>query len=133
MEHSLPALLTFVPPLLSAIVSLLGATFCYSLAKKKKLWRGLAALVSLIISILAMGFNIAAAAYGNHLAIHHNNFIFFGEETWGLLILMTLYLLFALFCNVVLWIALALLKKGTVPCVPFSAPSSCSSPTPPLH
>lgn len=94
-------------PLLGLLICTLGGRLCYRAVKVKRIGTAAAVLVYLCATALPLGLAVVAIRLGGYLALRHRNFVFFGEDTLGLVLLMWAYLGLAIVSNAVLWVALS--------------------------
>ena len=103
-------ILTFGSPLLGVVICTVGGAWCYRFVKSDKINRVSAAIVYFVATLIPIGTALMCIGFGNYLADTHGNYVFFGEETFGLCIFMLYYIGFAILSNFILWLILARMK-----------------------
>jgi len=102
--------LTVGSSLLGVVICIGGGVFCYRSAKSRRIGRITAALAYFFATLLPFGVAWMSLQFGGYLGDVHKNYIFFGEATMGLYILMGCYVSFAIVANFVLWLILGFMK-----------------------
>ena len=95
MDYSVEYAITFGIPLFGALLCIIISWFLCRLGVTRRVHPVLAGLLYLPLAAIPFLFAYIAVKIGSELGNEQHNFVFYGEKTMGLLIMMLLYLVFA--------------------------------------
>ena len=110
MRSTLWYVFTFGIPLLGVTICALGGAVVYRRARSNRARRVVAALYYFAATSLPLILASMAMKLGSYLAFRYESYVFFGEDTWLLFILMAGYFWFAVVCNLLLWLVLVFMR-----------------------
>jgi hypothetical protein len=99
---------SFGIPLLGLAICVLGGVEAYRRVRSQRIGRMVAALSYLVATSLPICLALLASKLGSYLMLEHQSDVFFGEDTWLLLVSMVYYFWLAVASNLVLWLSVSL-------------------------